>query len=145
MLKKSRNPKDVAGSSKVPLSAVPMPVIMEVAAALHEGGLKYGRFNWRKEEIAASAYFDALQRHLCAWFEREDVDEDSGLNHVVKAIATLVVLRDSMIRGKMVDDRPPGTTGFIDDLNKKCTALNGKYPDGKPPVVGTGEQDKYRG
>jgi hypothetical protein len=65
------------------------------------------------------------------WWEGEDIDEESGMNHITKAITSLMVLRDAMIRGKMVDDRPPSTFGFIAALNKKASEIIDKYPDPK--------------
>jgi hypothetical protein len=44
----------------------------------------------------------------CYW-EGEDIDDESGLSHITKAIASLTVLRDAQIQGKCLDDRPPKT------------------------------------
>jgi hypothetical protein len=78
-----------------------------------EGARKYGRHNYRVAGVRASVYTDAAKGHIDQWTEGENIDEESGLSHITKAIASLVVLRDAMIQGKMVDDRPPRT-----DLNK---------------------------
>lgn len=95
---KESNPKDALGCKKPPLSAVPMPVIFEIGTAMLEGACKYARHNYRAVGIRASVYFDALMRHMCAWWEGEDDDPDSGISHVTKALACLVVLRDAMIQ-----------------------------------------------
>ena len=134
---KDSNPKDALGISKVPMSTVPVPVMMEVALGLMEGGLKYGRHNYRAIGIRFSVYYDAAMRHVGAWWEGEDIDADSGLSHITKAISTLVVLRDAMIRDKFVDDRPPGTSGFIEKLNQKAAELLVKYPEPEAPFLGT--------
>lgn len=104
------NPKDAVGSKKPPMSCVPLNVVQEVAIALHEGALKYGRFNWRETGVRPSVYMDATLRHLFAWYEGEDLDPDSGISHVTKAIASMIVLRDAMLSDMLVeDDRPkPG-------------------------------------
>jgi hypothetical protein len=71
---------------------------------------------------------------MMAWWEGEDIDPDSGLSHVTKAIASLVVIRDAMIQNKWVDDRPPPSqSGWIQELNKKAAALIEKYPDAVMP------------
>lgn len=134
---KDSNPKDALGIAKVPMSTIPVPVMMEVALGLMEGGLKYGRHNYRAIGIRFSVYYDAAMRHIGAWWEGEDIDAASGLSHVTKAIATLVVLRDAMIQDKFVDDRPPATLGFIEELNKKAAKLLEMYPEPKDPFLGT--------
>ncbi len=96
---------------KVPASVTPRNVLAEVYLAMAEGAMKYGRHNFRGTEVRASTYFDAAHRHLDAFWEGEDNDPDSGLNHVVKAIANLIILRDVMVRGDMKDDRPPPSKG----------------------------------
>lgn len=107
MTSKHTNPKDAVGSRKAPLSTVPMPVLFEVGTALLEGACKYGRHNYRAIGVRGSVYFDAAVRHLASWWEGEDTDPDSGVHHVSKAIAGLMVLRDSIMAGNWQDDRPP--------------------------------------
>lgn len=132
LTKKESNPKDSVGCRKVPISTVPVPVLMEIGLGLQEGALKYGRHNYRAIGVRASVYFDAAFRHLGAWWEGEDIDAESGLSHVTKAITTLVVLRDSMIRGNLNDDRPPKTLGFVQVLNRQSAALVDRYPNSAP-------------
>jgi len=134
--KKETNPKDAVGVKKVPMSVVPSAPIMEVGLAMLEGARKYGRHNYRAAGIRYSVYYDAALRHLMDWYEGTDVDPDSGLNHITKALATLVVLRDGMIQGNAVDDRPPKQKeGWQQELNKKAAEIIEKYPDAKEPVV----------
>lgn len=132
--KASFNPKDSVGVKKVPLSTVPAPVMLEVGLAMMEGARKYGRHNYRVIPVMASTYYDAVMaRHMPAWWEGEDTDPDSNLSHITKAIASLVVLRDAMIQGTFMDDRPPKSpAGFIADLNARAAALVEKYPDSVP-------------
>ena len=107
IIRKDTNPKDSVGIRKVPMSTVPLPVLYEVGLAMLEGARRYGRHNYRVSGVRASVYYDALWRHIGAWWEGEDMDVSSGLPHIVKAIATLVVLRDSQIADNWIDDRPP--------------------------------------
>jgi hypothetical protein len=104
---KDSNPKDAIGSTKPPVSNVPLSVISEVGMALAEGSHKYGSSNWRVIGVRASVYWDATFRHIKAWWEGEDTDPDSQLSHITKAISALVVLRDAMIQDNWNDDRPP--------------------------------------
>jgi len=104
---KPSNPKDNVGSRKPPISTIPAPVLFELGNALFEGHLKYGGHNWRAIGVRAGVYYDACFRHIAAWWSGEDTDPDSGMSHITKAIAGLVVLRDAMLNGMMHDDRPP--------------------------------------
>lgn len=128
--RKPTNPKDAVGSSKVPYSLVPAQVTGEVAIALLEGACKYGAGNWRAAGVRASIYLDAAARHLAAFREGQDIDPASGLSHVTKAIAGLVVLRDSMMQGNWVDDRPIAAANpdFVEDLNKLGAQVLARYP-----------------
>lgn len=134
---KSTNPKDAVGVRKVPLSTVPSNVLMEVGAAMLEGARKYGRHNYREAGVRASVYYDGLMRHMMAWWEGQDIDPDSGLNHVTKAIATLVVLRDAMMNDMLTDDRPPKMKDgeWLSTLNERCGGIIDKYPEPKDPIT----------
>lgn len=131
---KASNPKDCVGIQKVPIrSRVPAPVVGEIALALLEGARKYGAFNWRVAGVRASVYVDALGRHVDAWWDGEDTDPDSGLSHVTKAIATLVVLRDAMLQDKWNDDRPPRSkAGWIAAQNQKAAEIIDRVRPGDP-------------
>lgn len=127
---KPSNPKDSVGIKKVYYSVLPWGVIAEVGLALLEGALKYGRHNYRGVGVRASVYFDATLRHLTDWWEGEDIDPDSQLSHITKAIASLTVLRDSMLRGNWSDDRPPRMSeDWMKELNQRAAALVEKYPE----------------
>ena len=124
MNKKDTNPKDAVGTKKVPFSVISISVLGEVGLAMLEGARKYGRHNYREVGVRASVYFDAMMRHMGAFWEGEDIDPDSGLSHVTKAIAGLMVLRDSMIKGNWTDDRPPKVeNGWVQELNKKAEEI----------------------
>lgn len=129
---KPTNPKDSIGVRKAPLSCVPMNVIAEMGIGMLEGAAKYGRHNYRGVGVRTSVYFDAAMRHLIAFWEGEDIDADSGLSHVAKAMVTLAVLRDSQMRGNCVDDRPPRSAPFYPGLNEAAAALLDRHA-GKDP------------
>lgn len=131
-MQKPTNPKDAIGIKKAPLSTVPMNVVAELGLAMLEGASKYGRHNFREAGVRGSVYFDATMRHLISWWEYEDIDPDSGLNHITKAIASLAVLRDSMIRGNWTDDRPPRSQPFYKELNTRAGEIIEKYKDINP-------------
>ena len=131
---KPTNPKDAVGVDKVGMSVIPAGVLMEVALGMQEGALKYGRHNYRAVGVRASVYYDATMRHLTDWWEGTDIDPDSGLSHVTKAIASLMVLRDCMLRENVEDDRPPRMPkGWLTALNTKAAALRVKYKSHPKP------------
>jgi Domain of unknown function (DUF5664)/Domain of unknown function (DUF4406) len=133
---KSTNPKDALGIRRAPMSTVPAPVMAAIGIAMLEGALKYGRHNYRSIGVRASVYYDATMRHLMAWWEGEDLDPDSGLSHIIKALASLVVLSDSGLQGNLTDDRPPRSpVGWYQELNFKVKALMEKYPDPVKPYT----------
>lgn len=137
MTSKDTNPKDAVGTAKVPsFSVMPRRVVAEVALALLEGARKYGRHNYRAAGVRASVYVDATDRHLSAWWEGQDIDPDSGLSHITKAIASLTVLRDSMLEGNVTDDRPPSVTDaetWVSRLNDFAKKLLERHPNAVEP------------
>ena len=136
---KDTNPKDSAGIRKVPTWFTPTAPMLEVGLAFMEGARKYGAGNWRKAGVRASVYYDAVNRHLNAFKEGQDIDPDSGLPHLIKAVASLLVLRDSQIMGNWVDDRPIKYPNGLDmdELNKKASDIIDKYPDCAKPFLET--------
>lgn len=103
------NPKDVAARAegRVPMGLFPDTAVIAGAMAMHEGACKYGRGNYRAVGVQAAVYQDAQRRHMAAWWNGEDVDPDSGLPHLWKALACIVILIDAEACGKLIDDRPP--------------------------------------
>lgn len=130
---KDTNPKDSVGIRKVPFSTVSARVVAEMGLGMLEGACKYGRHNYRVAGVRSSVYYDAALRHLTQWWEGEDIDKDSGLNHIVKALSCLSVLRDAMHNDKLTDDRPPKLTeDWILELNEMAGKILDKYPNKVP-------------
>lgn len=121
---KATNPKDRVGVKKVPMSGMPINVLLECGLVKLHGDMKYGAYNWRDAGVRGSVYYDACIRHLAAWMEGEDIDPDSGINHIAHAITGLCVLRDSIIQENWTDDRPKSTkSGWISELNAKAAEM----------------------
>lgn len=129
---KPTNPKDAIGALKAKLSVIPAGVLFELGLALLEGACKYGRHNYRGVGVRASVYYDATMGHLMDWWEGEDIDEDSELSHVTKALASLTVLRDAMLQGKLTDDRPPRSKVRKRDFNELARRIIERHADKNP-------------
>lgn len=144
---KPSNPKQAFGIAKPPLSTVPVPVIYELGLAMLEGALKYGRHNYRVVGVRMSTYYDAALRHLTAWWEGEDIDPESGVSHLVKAMACLAVVRDAEMAGLVTDDRPPMShpPGWMDSLKERVAQLREQYPEPKEPFVRGDEENSTSG
>lgn len=70
-----------ADKGKLELSLVNPQLVKAVAEVRMYGTEKYGNSeNWRKVE--PKRYVDALYRHLLAYIEGNEVDEESGLSHL---------------------------------------------------------------
>jgi hypothetical protein len=127
------NPKDVVGSNKLPLHLWPTTASAMGCIALLNGALKYGRSNWRAVGVRSSVYVDACQRHLAAWFEGEEADEE-GVPHLSAALACLAILVDCQAAGKLKDDRqfPGGHRQLIDSLTPHVKRLRELHSDKSP-------------
>lgn len=128
---KDTNPKDAVGIKKVPMGVLSGPVLMEIGLGMMEGARKYGRHNYRVAGVRGSVYFDAVMRHLWLWYEGQDIDPESGLNHITKAMSALHVMRDAMLNDKFTDDRPPKFKNqeWVNEFNKLAAGIIEKYPD----------------
>lgn len=103
------DPKQRVGSKKTPIRSIPPVAIVELGRAMMDGEQKYGRMNWRETAVVSSTYYDAVMRHVLAWWDGEDRASDSGILHLAHAMASLAILIDAASVGTLEDDRPlPG-------------------------------------
>ncbi len=131
---KPTNPKAAIGSGKVPMHLWPKTATVLGAMGLLDGALKYGRSNWRAVGIRASIYYDAIDRHMSAWFEGEDIDPDSGLPHLAHALASLAIIVDAIAGDRFRDDRMyhGGYRPLIDNLTPDVARLKKKHAKHDP-------------
>lgn len=101
------NPKDLVGAKKAPLSLVPAALVIGAAEAAQNGADKYGPFNWREYPVQVMTYVEAMQRHLAAFVDGQDIAEDTGIHHLKHVAAGLGILLDSIAMGIAIDNRPP--------------------------------------
>ena len=82
-----------ADKGKLELSLVNPELVKAVAEVRMYGTKKYGDSeNWRKVE--PKRYVDALYRHLLAYIEGNEVDEESGLSHLAHMACNISFLLD---------------------------------------------------
>lgn len=131
---KPTNPKDFIGSDKIPFHLWPETASALASLAMLEGGLKYGRNNYRAIGVRASIYYDAARRHLNAWMETENTAPDSGVHHLGHALACLGILVDGIATGNLNDDRhyPGGYNKMIEVITPEVARIKAKYADRKP-------------
>jgi hypothetical protein len=91
-------------SGKLPIDLIPVRPLLDLAAVLQHGQIKYDANNWRNGFLFSRTYA-AAQRHLLAWHSGEDNDSDSGLSHLMHAACNLFFLSEFMTTHKELDDR----------------------------------------
>jgi len=79
--------------AKLPMALIPTAILRGIAAALGYGAKKYAPNNWRRG-MKYSEVYSALQRHLVAWQDGEELDGESGLSHLDHAACCLAFLRE---------------------------------------------------
>lgn len=88
---------------------MPARVVNEAYARVAEHGMKkYSARNWERG-LPVSQIADSLQRHLWAYMEGQDKDNDSGLSHLDHVLWNAVALCFNEYH-KMCDDRIPPIT-----------------------------------
>lgn len=100
------NPKAAMGAKKVSLQLVPPVLMIEVAKVMQHGADKYGAFNFRESNIAATVYVGAILRHCLAIADGQDIDPESGESHWAHIAASCGIALDAQACGTFVDDRP---------------------------------------
>ena len=73
-------------TGKVRMSLLPSGVLSIVLEVLELGAKKYAPDNWKHVENARTRYYDALHRHVEAWWNGEMFDKESGKHHLAHAI-----------------------------------------------------------
>jgi len=92
-------------AGKAPYHLVPWDAVSAIAAVLGVGAQKYGARNWERG-MDWSRPFAACIRHLEAWWQGENVDQETGLSHLWHAGCCIVFLIAYERRGSGRDDRP---------------------------------------
>lgn len=102
--------------NKPRVDLIPAKVLLKLGEVFLHGAKKYtkgnvlGDYNYfRGEGLRPEQLYGAAQRHALKWWAGEDIDVDSGLNHLDQAIAELMMLRDLDLNKKPIIDGRQGT------------------------------------
>ena len=72
--------------NKPRMSLLPKGVLSAVIRVLEFGATKYQADNWKHVPGAKTRYYDAMQRHIDAWWQGEQKDPETGEHHLAHAI-----------------------------------------------------------
>lgn len=84
---------------------IPVYPLEQVARLYGYGAKKYADRNWEKGYEWRKSY-DALQRHVNAFWSGEDIDAESGLPHLASAVFHCFALMEWGKTHPELDDRP---------------------------------------
>ena len=91
---------------KVDISLIPTTALRGVAKVFEYGAKKYAPFNWAADGPTTEwrRTYSSMQRHLYSWLECEDIDPESGLDHLSHACTKLLILIEHQ-KHKEMDNR----------------------------------------
>ena len=94
------------GAGKIQHSLIAVSLLRAIATVMTDSARsgKYQRENWRKG-LPWHEVYDKIQRHLTDFWDRKDVDPDSGRKALWHAACCLMILLEYDDRGLGVDDR----------------------------------------
>lgn len=101
-MKKNKGIKHDQGKPR--LSLIPKEALWSMGKALGYGEKKYGTHNFRNG-LGYTRLVDAAMRHLTAWVNGEDLDNESGNSHLDHALASLAMLAFMVENKPELDDR----------------------------------------
>ena len=73
-------------------SLLPLGSIAQIVQVLDFGAAKYKPDNWQHVPDARRRYYDAMQRHIEAWWTGERCDRETGLHHLAHAGCCILFL-----------------------------------------------------
>lgn len=79
-------------AGKPQYSLLPLKALEEITEVLTAGAIKYERDNWKYVPDAQNRYFDATFRHLISWRNGEQLDPETGKNHLAHAMCCLMFI-----------------------------------------------------
>lgn len=79
-------------SAKARMSLLPKGILQKVVNVLELGAKKYQEDNWQHVTNAHTRYYDAMQRHIEAWWSGEIRDPETGEHHLAHATCCAMFL-----------------------------------------------------
>lgn len=119
-------------SGKPQMGLIPPRALLDVAEVYTMGANKYAAHNWAKG-MNWSRVYDALQRHLNAYWAGENLDQESQLCHLAHAAWGCLTLLEFRRLHPELDDR----YDYFKEAQQDCAQLtkpvaaNDSYPDRK--------------
>ena len=97
-------------TGKPPLALLSTVALEDTAKVLAFGVEKYTAHNWRKG-IGWTSIMSSALRHLFAFNNGEDLDEESGISHLAHAMCDIMFLLEyTYTEDSVFDDRWKGAT-----------------------------------
>ncbi len=82
--------KKIEGKLRTDL--VPADFILSIAEVLSHGAKIYGDNEWKNEKNPKNVYYAAMMRHILAWRNGEELDEQTNFHHLECAACNLMFL-----------------------------------------------------
>jgi hypothetical protein len=73
-------------------SLLPRGTLLKVIQVLEAGAVKYDVDNWKIVPDARTRYYDAMNRHIEAWWGGEKQDSETGTHHLAHATCCALFL-----------------------------------------------------
>ncbi len=127
----SGDPKGEAGAAKPGLGNISVVAQYYEGAVMQQGEETYGAYNWCEHPMKASTYYEAILRHLNAWWTGEDLDPKSGHPHMAHIRASGGIIIDQQETGRMIDDRPKNMAPIEGAWNKIMAIREKRARDAK--------------
>lgn len=93
------------GRKNCELGFIDPVALWELGKVAATGAVKYAKFNFLKGYDWSLSY-NALHRHLMAFWRGEDRDPETGHLHIAHAAWHCLALVSFILRGRGTDDRP---------------------------------------
>lgn len=96
---------------KIRFDLLPVDSLEDIANCFNHGTEKYGPRSWETHgKVEYSRLYAAILRHLFSWWNGEDKDTDSGLDHLAHVATNAAMLLSYSKREESdLDDRPMPT------------------------------------
>ena len=78
--------------NKPRMSLLPKGALSAVIRVLEFGATKYQADGWKHVHNAKTRYYDAMQRHIEAWWQGEQKDSETGESHLAHVVCCALFL-----------------------------------------------------